>query len=168
MQPKLLLPLTSSHGLITVTVSSWVHPILSSNLSRKFKTLLQDSSSWHLVITALHLSWKSCTGFPFQSALNAKLHACASMLSMDLVLLTSLNSLVSTLHLTCFALFQIPTCSKSNNANARLRAFTLSVSLILECMFGIHSRKTSGNAQLFHLLKQNWKLSFFSQYFCSS
>ena len=45
---------TSSRGLITVTVSSY--PILSSNLSRKFKTLLHDSSSWHLVITTLHLS----------------------------------------------------------------------------------------------------------------
>ena len=44
--------------LITVTVSSWAHPILSSNLSRKFKTLLQDSSSWQPVITTLHLSWK--------------------------------------------------------------------------------------------------------------
>ena len=42
MQPQLLLPPTSSRGLITVTVSSWAHPILSSNLSRKFKTLLQD------------------------------------------------------------------------------------------------------------------------------
>ena len=39
-----------------VTVSSWAHPILSSNLSRKFKTLLQDSFSWHLAITTLHLS----------------------------------------------------------------------------------------------------------------
>ena len=56
MQPKLLLPPTSSRGLITVTVSSWAHLILSSNLSRKFKTLLQDSFSWHLVITTLHLS----------------------------------------------------------------------------------------------------------------
>ena len=36
--------------------------------------------SWHLVITTLHLSWKSCTGFPFQSALNTKVHACASVL----------------------------------------------------------------------------------------
>ena len=38
------------------TVSSWAHRIQSSNLSTKFKTLLQDSSSWHLVITTLHLS----------------------------------------------------------------------------------------------------------------
>ena len=38
----LLLPI-SSHGLTTATVSSWVHLILSSNLSRIFKTLLQDS-----------------------------------------------------------------------------------------------------------------------------
>ena len=42
MQPKLLLPPTVSHDLSTITVSSWANPILSSNLSRKFKTLLQD------------------------------------------------------------------------------------------------------------------------------
>ena len=42
MQPKLLFPPTVSCGLITVSVSSWAHPILSSSLSRKFKTLLQD------------------------------------------------------------------------------------------------------------------------------
>ena len=34
--------------------------------------------------------------------------------------------------------------------------------------FGIHSHKTSGNAQLFHPLRRNWKLSFSSQYFRSS
>ena len=31
-------------------------PNLSFNLSRKFKILLQDSFSWHLVISTLHLS----------------------------------------------------------------------------------------------------------------
>ena len=45
-QDYLLLPI-SSQGLTTATVSSWVHLILTSNLSRKFKTLLQDSFSWH-------------------------------------------------------------------------------------------------------------------------
>ena len=35
------------------------------------------------------------------------------------------------------------------------------LSLTLDPMFGVQSHKTSGNAQLFHLLKQNWKLSFF-------
>ena len=67
MQPKLFLPPVSSHSLITLTVSSWAHLILSSNLSREFKTLQQDSSSWHLSIMTLHLSSKSCIGFPFQS-----------------------------------------------------------------------------------------------------
>ena len=165
MQPKLLLPPKSSHGLITVTISSWAHPVLLSNLSRKFKTLLLDSSSWHLVITTLHISWKRCIGFPFQSAVNTKLRACTSMLWMDPVLLTSLNSCISTLHLARFAL-RIPVCSKSNNTNARLMAFALS--LTLDPMFWIHSYKTSSNAQLFHFLRRNWKLSFFSQYFRSS
>ena len=42
----MLLPI-SSRGLTTATVSSWVHLILSSSLSRKFRTLLQDLFSWH-------------------------------------------------------------------------------------------------------------------------
>ena len=57
----LLLPI-SSHGLTTATVSSWVHLILSSSLSIKFRTLLQDLFSWHPVTTTQHLSWKNCTG----------------------------------------------------------------------------------------------------------
>ena len=41
------------------TVSVWVHLILSSNLFRKFWTLLQDLSCWHPVTTTQHLSWKT-------------------------------------------------------------------------------------------------------------
>ena len=78
---------------------------------------------------------------------------------MDLVLLTSLNSYISTLRPARFALLRIPTCSKSNNTNAGLTAFALS--LTLDPMFGIHSHKTSGNAQLLHLLRRIWKPSFF-------
>ena len=58
MQPRLLLLPTSFHSLTTATVSLWVHLILSSNLSRKFRTLLQDLFSWHPVTTIQHLSWK--------------------------------------------------------------------------------------------------------------
>ena len=50
-QPRLLLLPISFHGLTTATVSLWVHLILSSNLSRKFRTLLQDLFSWHPVTT---------------------------------------------------------------------------------------------------------------------
>ena len=39
MQPRLLLPPISSHGSTPATVSSWVHLILSSNLSRKFEKM---------------------------------------------------------------------------------------------------------------------------------
>ena len=46
MQPRLLLLPVSSYSLSTATVFSWVHLILSSNLSRKSKTLLQNSFSW--------------------------------------------------------------------------------------------------------------------------
>ena len=75
----LLLPI-SFHGLTTATVSSWVHLILSSNLSRKFRTLLQDLFSWHPVTTTQHLSWKNCTGFPFQNVLSIKSLVCVSVI----------------------------------------------------------------------------------------
>ena len=78
---------------------------------------------------------------------------------MDPVLFTSLNSYISTLRFARFALLRIPACSKSNNTNTRLMAFVLS--LTLDPMFGIHSHKTSGNAQLLHLLRPTEKLSFF-------
>ena len=79
-QPRLLLLPTSFHGLTTATVSLWVHLILSSNLSRKFRTLLQDLFSWHPVITTQHLSWKNYTGFPFQNVLSIKSLVCVSVL----------------------------------------------------------------------------------------
>ena len=65
----LLLPI-SFHGLTTATVSSWVHLILSSKLSRKFRTLLPDLFSWHPVTTTQHLYWKNCSGFPSQNVLS--------------------------------------------------------------------------------------------------
>ncbi len=49
-----------------------VHLILSSNLSRKFRTLLQDLFSWHPVTTTQNLSRKNCTGFPFQKHIKYK------------------------------------------------------------------------------------------------
>ena len=52
----------------------------SSNLSRKFRTLLQDLFSWQPVTTTQHLSWKNCTGFPFQSVLSIKSLVCVSVL----------------------------------------------------------------------------------------
>ena len=53
---KTLVTSTSSHGLTTATVFSWVRLILSYNLSRKYRTLLQDLFSWHPVTTSQHLS----------------------------------------------------------------------------------------------------------------
>ena len=51
------------------------------NLSRKFKTLLQDSFSWHPATNTQHLSGKkNCTGFPFQNVLSIKSLACVSVL----------------------------------------------------------------------------------------
>ena len=79
-QPRILLLPTSFHGLTTATVSSWVHLILSSSLSRKFRTLLQDLFSCHPVTTTQHLSWKNYTGFPFQNVLSIKSLVCVSVL----------------------------------------------------------------------------------------
>ena len=69
-----------SDRLTAAAVSSWVHLILSSNLSRKFKTLLQDSFFCHHITTTQHLSWKNCTGCPFRNVLSIKSLACVSML----------------------------------------------------------------------------------------
>ena len=75
-QPRLLLHHISFHGLTTATVSSWVHVILSSNLSRKFRTLF----SWHPVTTTQHFSRKNCTRFPFENVLSIKSLVCVSVL----------------------------------------------------------------------------------------
>ena len=66
--------------LTTAAVSSWLHLILSSNLSRKFRTLLQDLFSWHPVTATQHLYWKNCTGFPLQNVLSIKSLVCVSVL----------------------------------------------------------------------------------------
>ena len=60
----LLLP-TAFHGLTTATVSLWVHLILSSNLSRKFRT-------WHPVTTTQHLSWKKLHWLPISERVKYK------------------------------------------------------------------------------------------------
>ena len=76
---------------------------------------------------------------------------------MVLVLLTSLNCCMSTLHLVHYAFLLTPACWKSNNTNARLMASALS--LALDPTFGIHSHKTLDTVQPCHLLKPNWKPS---------
>ena len=63
---------------------------------------------------------KTCTGFPFKNVLNIKSPLCVSMLWMVLALLTSLNCYMSTLRHACW---------KSNNTNARLMVFALSLAL---------------------------------------
>ena len=146
----MLLPI-SPHSSTIATVSSRVHLILSSNLYRKFRTLLQDLFSWHPVTTTQHLSWKNCNGFPFQNVINIKSLVCVSVLYMVLVLLTSLNCCRSTHRLVHYALLPTPACWKPNNTNARLMAFA--ASLALDPTFGIH--KTLDTAQPCHLLKPN-------------
>ena len=147
----------SSHSSTTATVSSWVHLILSSNLSRKFKTLLQDLFSWHPATSTQHLSWKNCAGFPLQNIWNINSLVCVSVLWMVLVLLTFLNCYMSSLCLIHYTLLLTPACWKSSNTNTRVMAFVLS--LALNPTFGIHSHKTLDTAQLCHLLKPNWKPS---------
>ena len=125
MQPRLLLLPISSYGSTTATVSSWLHLILSSNLSNKFKTLLQDEFSWHPATTTEHLSWKNFIDFPFQNVLNIKSLVRVSVQRMVLVLLTFLNYM-STLRLVHYALLLTPACWKSSNTNANhgFRAFS--------------------------------------------
>ena len=141
MQPRLV-----TSYILSQLVSSWVHLILSYNLSRKYRTLLQDLFSWHPITTTQHLSWKNCTGFPFQNILSIKSLVCVSVL-------TSLNCCMSTLRLIHYTLLLTPACWKSNNTNPRFMAF--SPSLALDPMFGIHSHKTLDTAQPCHLLKSN-------------
>ena len=50
--------------LLMGTPNSVIQPL------QKFRTLLQDLFSWHPVTTTQHLSWKNCTGFPFQIVLS--------------------------------------------------------------------------------------------------
>ena len=124
---------------------SWWH-----KLSRLHKqsgqswTLLQDSLSWHPTTTTQHLSWKNCTGFPFQNVFNIKSLVCVSVLWMVLVLLTFLNHCMSTLRLVHYALLLTPTCWKSSNTNARVMAFMLS--LALDPTLGVHAHKTLDTA----------------------
>ena len=82
-----------------------------------------------------------------------KLHWLPISERMVLVLLTSLNYRMSTLHLVHCALLLTPACWKSNNTNARLMASA--PSLALDPTFGIHSHKTLDTAQPCHLLKPN-------------
>ena len=72
---------------------------------------------------------------------------------MVLVLLTSLNCCMSTLHIVHYALLLTPACWKSNNTNARLMASA--PSLALDPTFGIHPHKTLDTAQPCNLLKPN-------------
>ena len=76
---------------------------------------------------------------------------------MVLVLLTSLNCYMSTLHLVHYTLLLTPTYWKSNDTNARLMAFA--PSLALDPTNGIHSHKTLDTVQPCHLLNPNWKPS---------
>ena len=72
----------SSHGLTTATVSSWVHLILSSNLYRKFRTLLQDLFSWHPVTTTQHLTWKKLHWLPISEGIKYKV-ACIRFIAVN-------------------------------------------------------------------------------------
>ena len=103
-QPRLLLLPISSHGSTTATVSSWIHLVLSSSLSRKFKTFaarLVLLAPRHRHLTPL---LENCTGFPFQNVLTIKSLVRVSVLSVVLVLLTFLNCYMSKLHLIPYAL----------------------------------------------------------------
>ena len=152
-QRRLLLLPISFHGLTTATVSLWVHLILSSNLSRKFRTLLQDLFSWrprhHHSTTLLEkLHW-----LPISERIKYKV-ACMCFsaingsgpdyLSELLHVDTPSRTLRSSSDTRMLEIQQ---------TNARLIAFA--PSLALDPAFGIHSHKTLVTAQPCHLLKPN-------------
>ena len=80
---------------------------------------------------------------------------------MVLVLLTSLNCCMSTLHLVYYAFLLTPACWKSNNSNARLMASA--PSLALDPTFGIHSHNS--HCSTLSSFKAKLKTFLFSQYF---
>ena len=153
MQPRLLLLLISSHGSeTTATVSSWVHPILPSNISRKFKTLLQHSFSWaprhqltlntfpeklHWLPISERIEYKvACMCF---SAINDSGSAYLSELQH---VYTPSRTLLSSSDTRTLKIQQY-----------KPRLVDFAPSLALDPTFGIHSHKTLDTAQPRHLLK---------------
>ena len=78
-QPRLLLFPISFHGLTTATVSSWAHLILSSTSPENSKLCCKTRSLGTPPTNTQRLSWKNCTGFPFQNVLSIKSLVCVSM-----------------------------------------------------------------------------------------
>ena len=112
--------------------------------------------SWHPVTTSQHLSWKKMDWLPISERIKYKVACmCFSAISGSGPAYLSELLHVYTLRLVLYALLLTPACWKSNNTNARLMAFSLS--LALDPTFGIHSHKTLDTAQPRHLLKPNWK-----------
>ena len=60
--------------LLMGTPNSVIQPL------QKIQNFPHDSFSWHPVTTTQHLSWKNCTGFPFQNVLSIKSLVCVSVL----------------------------------------------------------------------------------------
>ena len=119
---------------------------------------------WHSVTTTLHvyLFWKTnCFDFPFENVLSIKSLICVSVLQTVRVLLTSLNCYMSTLRLVHHALFLKHACSKSNNTNARLMAFALS--LALDRTFGKHDGNLSHGKFLLFFFDHSFSKSTISQ-----
>ena len=142
----------SFHGLTTATVSSWVHLILSSNLSRKFRTLLQDSFSWHPTTTTQHHSGKKLHLFPMSEHIKYKV-ACMCYSAINGSGLAYLSEL---LHV------YTPSCTLHSYSDTRMLKIlqykhkTHSFCAFpLDRTFGIHSHKTSDTAPPCHLLKPN-------------
>ena len=96
-------------------------PILWLNYKASCRDATWQASGWMpCATTTRHLSWKNCTGFPFQNVLNIKSLVCVSMLWMVLVLLTFLNCYMSTLRLVHYALLLTPACRISSNTDTRV------------------------------------------------
>ena len=105
MQPRLVTSnilswLDYCNCLLMGTPNSVVQPLQKkSNLSRKFRTLLQDLFSWHPVTTTQHLSWKKLHWLPISERIKYKV-ACMCFSAINGSGSAYLSEPVSYTHLT--------------------------------------------------------------------
>ena len=158
MQPKLLLPPVSSLAwLLQLSPhkhTQFCHPTCPESSKLCCKTHPHGTLSSPLYTSPA----KAALATPVRAHLSERIKYKVACMCFHVINGSSPTYLFELLHV-CTPSCTIPACSKSHNTNTKLMAFALS--LTFDPVFGIHSHTTSGNAQLFHLLKWNWKLSFF-------
>ena len=146
--------LNNPHSLTTAPVPSWEHLILSCNLSRKFKTLLQDSFSWHPATTTQHLSWKKLHWLPISERIKYKVACmCSSAIngSGPAYLSELLHVYTPSRTLRSSSDTRMLEIQQYKRKTHGFRTF----SCFGPYIWNSHSRKTLDTAQPCHLLKPN-------------